>query len=249
MKLHNSELHLIAGEGIETIEDLAGKTVSFDVEGAGSAITAQNVFDALGIVPNKVNIERDVSIERIRTGEIAATFVLTGKPAKSVLAVEPGDGLHLIAIPFTDEIAKTYMPSTLTHEEYPNLIPEGQTVDTIAVGEVLAVYNWDRSHERYAKLELFVNTLFDNFARFQEPTRHAKWREINIATELPGWQRFGPAQEWLDAHPQSATIGLADIKDEFQQFLAASGVVAAGDTEAQEELFRAFLQWTQSSAQ
>ena len=35
------------------------------------------------------------------------------------------------------------------------------------------------------------------FEEFQRPPRHAKWREVNLAAQVPGWTRFGVAQEML----------------------------------------------------
>jgi len=245
-KLYNSELHLIAGPKIKTIQDLDGKTVSYDVKGRGSFITAQNVFDQLGIKPNPVNLERDVAIEKIRTGEIAAAFVVTGKPAASMRQVKAGDGLHLLPVPFVPGLAEIYLPSKLTSEEYPNLIPQGQEIETIAVGEVLAVYNWKSDSERYRKLSRFVDKLFSNIQdrTFQDPIRHPKWKEINIATNLPGWKRFKPAQDWLDANTRLPEPPVADLRDKFRTFLAASGVPGGGGGDNQNELFQRFLVWS-----
>ena len=56
-KLYNSELHLIAGPGIETIQDLDGaRSISYDVKGRGSFITAENVFESLGIDVEPVHL-------------------------------------------------------------------------------------------------------------------------------------------------------------------------------------------------
>jgi len=245
-KLYNSELHLIAGPDIKTIQDLDGKTVSYDVKGRGSFITAQNVFDQLGVKPVQVNLERDVAIEKIRTGEIAAAFVVTGKPAASMRQVKPGDGLHLLQVPFVPGLAEIYLPARLTSEEYPNLIPPGQVVETIAVGEVLAVYNWKSDTERYRKLSRFVDNLFTNIQnlKFQDPIRHPKWKEINIATDLPGWKRFGPAQDWLDVNTRLPEPPVADLRDKFQTFLAANRSAGGGTVNNQNELFQRFLVWS-----
>ncbi len=242
-KLYNSELHLIAGRGIQSIEDLHGKPVSFDVKGRGAAFTAQNVFDALGIVPVRLHLERDVAIQKIRTGEIAAAFVVTGKPADSMLNVEPGDGLHFVKVPFVPALADTYLPSKLTHDDYPNLVPQGEVVSTIAVGEVLAVYNWAPDSERYKKLERFVSEFFSNFEKFMEPVRHRKWRDVNLAASLPGWQRFKPAQDWLDDYGAPSSVPLANLRDRFQKFLAESNYAPSNTARNQDELFQAFLKW------
>ena len=211
-KLYSSELHLIAGQGIETIQDLNGKPVSYDVLGRGSFITAENVFASLGIEVRPVHVERDVAIEKIRQGELAAAFVVTGKPAASMRDVEPGDGLHLLSIPMNNELSEIYLPSRLTHEDYPNLIEQDVTIETIAVPEVLAVYNWAPDTERYAKVKSVVETFFDKFDEFKGPVRHPKWREVDLAADLPGWTRFRPAQEWLDNRARFTSRDAYELK-------------------------------------
>ena len=52
----------------------------------------------------------------------------------------------------TSRCRRDYLPATLTSKDYPNLIPEGEKVDTIAVPAVLAAYNWTPGSERYRKL-------------------------------------------------------------------------------------------------
>ncbi len=248
-KLYNSELHLIAGRGIEKIQDLHGKPVSFDVKGRGAAFTAQNVFDAMGIVPVRLNLERDVAIQKIRTGEIAAAFVVTGKPADSMLNVEPGDGLHFLSVPFLPALAETYLPSKLTHQDYPNLVAEGNVIDTIAVGEVLAVYNWAPDSERYKKLERFVAEFFSKFAEFQDPVRHPKWKDVNLAASLPGWKRFKPAEDWLDKNTPASSPPLASLRNSFERFLAESNYVQPSNPQDQDALFQAFLKWAYKNQQ
>ena len=57
-------------------------------------------------------------------------------------------------------------------------MPEGaQKVDTIAVPTVLAVYNWAPGGDRHRRVERFVERLFANWAKFQKPPRHPKWRD------------------------------------------------------------------------
>ena len=56
----------------------------------------------------------------------------------------------------------------MTAKDYPNLIAEGEQVDTIAVPAVLAAYNWAPNTERYRKLALFVDTFFTKFPDLPE---------------------------------------------------------------------------------
>jgi TRAP-type uncharacterized transport system substrate-binding protein len=231
-KLYNSELHLIAGADIKTIQDLDGEVVSYDVKGRGSFITAENVFESLGIDVEPVHYERDVAIEKIRRGEIAAAFVVTGKPADSMRDVQPGDGLHFLAVPMTSDLAETYLPSTLTHDDYPELIEPGEDINTISVPEVLAVYNWPADHERYGKVRSVVDAFFDNFDKFEDKVRHPKWQDVDLTADLPGWKRFAPAQDWLDRNRTVAEDEGFEIKVGDRVIRVRGDRVAAVDEES-----------------
>src|ERR1700751_6449701 len=87
-----------------------------------------------------------------------------------------------------------------TSKDYPNLISEGETVETIAVPSVLAAYNWEPNTERYRKLTLFVDAFFKKFPALQNPPFHPKWKEVSLTAPLAGWTRLPFAQQWLDKH-------------------------------------------------
>ncbi len=139
-----------------------------------------------------------------------------------------------------------YLPATLTHEDYPGLIPEGQTVDTIAVGAVLAVFNWPPNSERYRRVAKFTEALFKNFDKFLDKPRHPKWKEVNLAAELPGWERFGAAKELLAANTRDQAAGQDRLRQDFAKFLTNSApqeTAATMTEQRRDDLFRKFLEW------
>jgi len=75
-------------------------------------------------------------------------------------------------------------------EGYPNLIAEGERVDTIAVPAVLAAYNWAPNTDRYRKLALFVDAFFTKFPTFQNPPFHPKWKEVSLSAPLQDGSAF-----------------------------------------------------------
>ncbi len=239
-KLHNSELHLIAGEGIKSLKDLEGKTVSFDAKGRGSFITAQNVFASVGIKVKPVRIERDKSIQMVRTGELAAVFVVTGKPASSMKKITPGDGLHFLPVPMNEELKKSYISSQFTHKDYPNLIPQGETITTIAIGEVLAVYNWQKKTKRYEKTAAFVNAFFDSFSQLQKPIYHKKWKEVDLNANVPGWTRFPAATLKLQ---QMLATTITEAR--FKKFSDKNPKIKNLSHLEQRKLYQQFLEWSQ----
>jgi hypothetical protein len=111
----------------------------------------------------------------------------------------------------------------MTSKDYPNLIKEGESVDTIAVPAVLAAYNWAPNTDRYRKLSLFVDAFFTKFPALQNPPFHPKWKEVSLSAPLPGWQRLPSAKQWLDQH------GIEPVaRNRFEEFPAQTAAPAAG---------------------
>lgn len=196
-KLYDEELHLLARPGIARLENLAGQRVNVDLRGSGTAMTASLVFEGLGLRVETTHDPQDVALQRLRDGQIAAMAFVAGQPARIFTGIPPGSGMRFLEIPVTPALVDTYLPSRLTAARYPNLIPEGGGVDTLAVGAVMAVYAWNPGTERHRKVARFVEAFFTRFEEFQRPPRHAKWLEVNLAAQVPGWTRFGAAREVL----------------------------------------------------
>ena len=175
----------------------------------------------------------------MRAGEINAAIIAGGKPYKSVSSFKD-DRFHLVTVDYSRPLQGDYLPATLSAKDYPNLISEGETVDTIAVPAVLAAYNWAPNTDRYRKLALFVDAFFTKFPAFQNPPFHPKWEEVSLSAPLPGWQRFPAAKQWLDKH------GIEPVaRSRFDEFLRQN-TVAGGKLPAdaeKEALFKQFQSW------
>jgi hypothetical protein len=88
------------------------------------------------------------------------------------------------------------------------MISAGQDIDTVAVGAVLIAYNWPKNTDRYRRVQRFVEAFFPRIADFRDPPRHLKWREVILAATLDGWDRFEPAQAWVEANRSQETSRL-----------------------------------------
>lgn len=198
-KLYDEEVHLLAREEIGNVSDLNGKKVSVDAKGSGTALTASVVFDALGVKPTIINDDPETALAKLQRGEIDALVYVTGKPAR-LFTDAGGSGLHLLALPLNSALLQTYLPSRFEHSDYPGLVPEGSSVETVAVGAVMAVYNWVPGTERYERLSRFVDAFFDNLGTLQLPGHHPKWKQVSLTAQVPGWTRFRAAQLWLQRH-------------------------------------------------
>jgi hypothetical protein len=159
----------------------------------------RDLFKTLGIEVEEVSMSQFEALEKVKSGDIAATALIAGKPVRSMSKLTRGDRLHLVPIPYPTQLIGDYLPATLGHDDYPELIPVGESVDTVAVGAVLIAYNWPKTNvDRYRRVQRFVEAFFPKIDEFQKPPRHPKWREVNLAANLPGWTRFEVAQQWLD---------------------------------------------------
>jgi TRAP transporter TAXI family solute receptor len=253
-KLYNEEMHFVvrADSGITSIEQLEGKRVNFSDIGSGTQLSTRDIFERLGIKPIEVNMGQADAAEALKRGEIAATILIAGKPTGSTSKLKTSDGFKILPVAYAKQLQNDYLPAELTHDDYPGLIKEGETVDTIAVGAVLIAYNWPRETDRYRRIAKFVEAFFPRLAEFQKPPRHSKWRETNLSATLPGWARFATAEEWLQKHRTQAQAPAPDTNErtQFNEFVATRGgeatLATAGSPDERERLYRDFLIWKQA---
>ena len=240
-RLYNEEVHILTSRDITDIRQLAGKKVNIDKAGSGTNLTARLIFEKLGVKPELTTFDQGSSYERLRSGEIQAAVYVAGRPVRAMAEFQADGRFHLLPIPFEGEIAETYFPARLTNADYPRLIDADKPVETLAVGSLLAVFNWPENTDRYNRVRNLVNAFFSRFDEFLQPGRHPKWKEVNLAADVPGWERVKPAQDWLDHMATGATGATGTQTQNFEAFLNARG---ASVTPAQRDsLFREFLTW------
>ena len=244
-KLYNEEVHVLARNDITDIADLAGQPVNVGISGSGTEMTASIVFDTLGIAVEEMNIDQADGLEKLKAGEIAAQVFVSGKPTSVFDDLSQQDGVHFLELPLSSPLLETYLPSRLTNADYPDLIAPEQAVNTVAVGAVMAVYNWDQESFRYRKVSRFIDAFFSRFDEFQQTPRHPKWQEVSLTAQVPGWNRFSAAQDWLSLN----TSGEA-LKQEFEVFLAQGTDDPDNISDANKEvLFEEFLRWREQNVQ
>jgi TRAP transporter TAXI family solute receptor len=249
-RLYNEEMHVLVRPEYNTLQDLRGKTVNFSDIGSGTQTTSKLIFKDLKIPVKEVNMGQSDAFEALKKGEIDATILIAGKPTGAFAKLAPNPAYKLIPVPYTPELFEHYLPTKLTNDDYPNFIPKDQPIDTVAVSAVLAVFNWDPKTDRYRRVAKFTEAFFANFEKFLEKPRHPKWKEVNLAAELPGWTRFGAAQELL-AREKAGGDNSAQLKEAFEQFLTRTAQTdGRGVSKAKrEELFAKFLEWQKSTQQ
>ena len=244
-KMFNEEMHVLAPKTITNMRELDGKTVVVDLPDSSTFVTAINVFDRLGIRPHLIYQEPRLAVDMLRKGEVDAIVAIEGKPLQWLNQITDRN-LHLVPVDYAKPLQEEYLPSKLSSADYPNLVAEGGSVETVAAEAVLASYNWAPNSDRYRRLSLLVETMFDKVAQLQRPPFHPKWKELAPRATVAGWTRFKASQEWLDRNmplPAGAAVSSASGA-------ASPPAVAAPATALapQDPLYREFLEWRASRA-
>jgi TRAP-type uncharacterized transport system substrate-binding protein len=243
IRLPIAELHILARNEVQSLEDLRGKKVNFGPAGTGASLTGTIIFQRLGINVDQVLIDQPTALQKLQSGQVDAIARVIPKPIDFFSKIPTSSGLHLVNIPFTKTFEDLYTLGEFTKQDYPNLLQGQDRIDTIAVPAVLAVFNWRKNTDRYIKVERFIQYLFNRWDTFQHPPYHPKWRDVNLAATVPGWSRYSVAEEMLqqvDAQQQQKRK--QEQRADFDNFVSNQGRVPTTDAD-RAELFSKFVQW------
>ncbi|MFB1081338.1 TAXI family TRAP transporter solute-binding subunit [Jeotgalibacillus sp. JSM ZJ347] len=178
-----------ADSGIESVEDLAGMTVSVGESGSGTRLNAEQILEVHGMTFDDMDVQNlsfDDSTTGIQDGSIDAAFITGGTPTGAVegLAAQ----VDVVIVPIEADMAQALM------DEYPfyavDEVASGtygleEAVPTVAVQAMLAVSS-----------ELSEDVVYDITAAIFENTdsiTHPKGEFITVDTALDG---IG-----IDVHP------------------------------------------------
>ena len=248
-KMFNEEMHVLAPRTITSMRELDGKTVVVDLPDSSTFVTAINVFDRLGIRPHLIYQEPRLAVDMLRKGEVDAIVAIEGKPLQWLNQINDRN-LHLVPVEYAKPLQEEYLPSKLGSADYPGLVAEGGYVETISAEAVLASYNWAPNSDRYRRLSLLVDTMFDKVAQLQRPPFHPKWKEMAPRATVSGWTRFKAAQEWLDRNMPlpAGTAAASGAAPALAPAPVAAPAAALAPQEQRDPLYREFLEWRASRA-
>jgi hypothetical protein len=193
-RLPVEELHVAARENVHALEELRGLKVVFGPAGSAAAITGPIVFRRLGITVQAVFADLPAGLAMVKSGEAAGILTIDAKPSDFWLRVPPYAGVHFLPAPRSKTLADLYAAAAFTSADYPNLIGPDERIDTIAVPAVIAVQNVAKSDDRFRRVLRFVQYLSARWDRLDERPFHPGWREVSLATTVPGWTRFSPSE-------------------------------------------------------
>jgi TRAP-type uncharacterized transport system substrate-binding protein len=208
LNLFPSELHVFVRPEIQSLADLKGKKVNFNTLGTAAAYSGPLIFARLGLDVDETFIPHPVALEQLKSGAMSAVVFITSKPVDAFLKGRWEPGFKFLPVEYDSKFEDYYLPSQLGPADYPSLIPEGSQVSTIAVPTFLAAYNWPRNSDRYRRMARFVDYLFSRLETLQGAGFDPKWKNVNLASRVPGLERYRAAQEWLG---QSSPLGESSL--------------------------------------
>jgi TRAP-type uncharacterized transport system substrate-binding protein len=206
LSLFPSELHIFVRPEIGSLEDLRGKKVNFNTQGTAAAYSGPLIFSRLNLNVEKLFIPHQVALEQMKRGEVSAVVFVTSKPVDAFLKGRWDPGFKFVPVEYDAKFEDYYLPSSIDPADYPNLVPKGERIATIAVPTILAAYNWPQQSDRYQRVARLVDHLFGRLDRLQSPGFDPKWKDVNLRARVPSLERFKAAQDWLD-RPQTVTAG------------------------------------------
>jgi uncharacterized protein len=242
--LFYNDIHIVARQEIKTLEDLNGKRIF--AERSIGLPAARAIFRRMGIEADiDSQTDPDGGLQKLLSGERDAWVASVSKNAPVIKNIKnEGGKFHLLEIPYTRPLQDIYLPSDFSSEEYPNLVPQGSRVDTVAVSTMLLVYNWPLESDRYRRVARFVDALFDKLPLFRQPPRHPKWRDTVISTNIPGLERFRAAQDWLDRSKEAMPASPPPARtEEFDRIVVQRNSARKPAPEDAAKVYGDFLRW------
>jgi TRAP-type uncharacterized transport system substrate-binding protein len=243
--LTTQEAHVLARPEINSLQDLKGKKVGFHTLGGASSALAKQIFEILRIDVQAFNFPQPEAIAKMRLKELDATICVCPKVIPAYANLKPEEGFRFLEVPYMPAMeGPLFLPSKISDDDYPNLVAKDQKVHTVAIYTVLVTLNWPKGSMRYNRNARFVDALFSKYEKFLKPPWQKSWKNVNFAAKVPGWQRFGPAQEWLDQREHEAT----KLRTTFDKFLDAKvGPGHALPPAERDRLFREFQEWSRKN--
>ncbi len=191
--LQPSSFHLLVRHEQTSLDTLNGRRINTGLPGSGFQVTAQAVLEAAGVGFTATEFDATTAIAKLKTGEIDAMVYIDSAPSRLLETITEADGLKLMPVPYSVQMARHYQPAWLQQADYAGLIAPGRTVETVAVGTALIGYNWpvrSKGHDRLADL---VKAMAANLDQLRSKPNHAAWRSVALSAQLPGFERHRAA--------------------------------------------------------
>ena len=98
-------MHILVRSDVNDIHELKGKRVNFGARGQRHRDhRAPRSSRRSASTSQEVHLGDADAIEKLKSGEIAASIVVTGKPAPALANLKDASGLKLLPVPYAKEL-------------------------------------------------------------------------------------------------------------------------------------------------
>jgi TRAP-type uncharacterized transport system substrate-binding protein len=192
VKLSGLDIHVIARGGLNSLGDLAGKTVVTGTTGTESFVAGQFLLAGVQPPPKLLAGEDGDAVRAVADGRADAAIVVGRKPLAPLLSLGAPRGLHFVDVTQPENLKDIYSPALLSHEDYPQLIPSGHQVETISASLVIAAATSKQGSPRYDRIHRLAQALFAALQHGGDGDAG-----LNLAAAVPGWSRHAGADAAL----------------------------------------------------
>lgn len=194
MGIYNETVQILAKPGINTVSDLAGKTVIVGDVGSGTEVNAWQVLGAVGLGKDDLNAQNgsfQEGVDALKDGKVDAVFTVAGAPTTSIVDYAATNELNLVSLS-DEELAKiTAEYPFLVQDNLPAGTYSGYDKEVVCVA-VQAALVADETLSEDAVYEL-TKAIFENQAELAEG--HAKWGLLSTDTCLANTAPMHPGAE------------------------------------------------------
>ena len=127
----NDIVRILAGTSIHSLDDIAGKQVSFGLYGDPHRTIARSLFSQLGIKAAETPLDIENALDGVATGDVAAVVMIGDHDLKTLRRLGRTD-LHLLPIPAPTKLPTGMTAAVIPAAEMPTLT-HGQPIRTLAV--------------------------------------------------------------------------------------------------------------------
>jgi len=183
MPLHVEAVHLLGRNGLYTLADLEGKTVSIGPADSATAMTAATILDIAGVSPGRIEtLAAAEALAALKAGRIDAMFLVAQQPSP-LLRDEVGvdDGISMVEIFDTRLEEGNYLPVTISRDAYPWL---AMNTASVGVRTALVAYGYRGAHcTTIGRLAEAVSAGLDTLRARGDP----RWGDIDPLAGSGSW--------------------------------------------------------------
>jgi TRAP-type uncharacterized transport system substrate-binding protein len=242
-RLASEIIEVVASKEVKSINDLAGKSVSFGDPDGTTGISAKLLFSRLGVNVDPIYEPLADAVAAMNAGKRDAVVVLGGKEAHAFDGFGDDHRYHLVAIPWSAPLEQVYAPARVEAADRPNLVAANDAVETVAAPMALVALDAPAGSARADAAGRVARAFFDNYESVLTPAHDEHWRDVNLAAGASvanaDWPRLAAAQGWIEDHKTTADSSL----DAFRASARAAEASGGPKPDDSDRLYDGLTRW------